>query len=239
VIVVPVDGGLRLITQPDHAALAGRVMGEWRAGGLPTHPRRESILRAVAAHDDGWLEVDAAPLVDQRTGEVLDFVSAPAEVRQAIWPRAVRKLQGDPYAAALVAEHAVFVYSRFRADPDWTPFFDEMERHRDDHLRRAGGAIAPFHADYAFLRLGDLISLAFCNRWSDAQEAFGYTVSSDPSRALVGIQPDPFDGRAVPMSLEARTLPHRRYRDAADAREAWQAAPVVRVSGVARGGSIV
>ena len=59
-IVAPVDGGLRLITQPDHAALAGRVMGEWRAGGLPTHPRRESILRAVAAHDDGWLEVDAA-----------------------------------------------------------------------------------------------------------------------------------------------------------------------------------
>ena len=67
------DSSLLLITQPDHAALAARVMQHWVANGLPDHPHRSSILHAIAEHDNGWQEVDAAPLVDA-AGRIADFV---------------------------------------------------------------------------------------------------------------------------------------------------------------------
>ena len=67
-----------LITQPDHAALAGRIMDVWATRGLRDAPQRASILRAVSEHDVGWREVDSAPLVDEANGQILDFISAPA-----------------------------------------------------------------------------------------------------------------------------------------------------------------
>ena len=58
------DAALVLITQPDHAALAGRIMRRWEADGFPQSPRRADILAAVDLHDNGWREVDAVPAVD-------------------------------------------------------------------------------------------------------------------------------------------------------------------------------
>ena len=117
-MIVRVNGSSQLlITQPDHAALAALVMRQWRAGGLLQAPRLSSILLAVEQHDNGWREVDAAPLVDGGTGRVLDFIGAPDEVRRAVWPRGVDRLAATPYAAALVAQHALHIYRRYRDNP--------------------------------------------------------------------------------------------------------------------------
>ena len=80
-IVRPLGDRIHLITQPDHARL-GRTIME-RSVPLATRLRRESILHAVARHDDGWALEDAAPTVNIDTGEVVDFVRVPVAVRQA------------------------------------------------------------------------------------------------------------------------------------------------------------
>ena len=105
---------------------------------LATRPRRDAILHAIAEHDNGWAEEDAAPRVNPATGQVFDFVTAPASVRQIVWPRGVARLAGDPWAAALVAQHAITVYDRFRPESEWAPFFAEMEAARDEMLRASG-----------------------------------------------------------------------------------------------------
>ena len=79
-----------LITQPDHAHLARRMMEH--CVPLVGHARRHTILHAVGEHDCGWEEEDAAPMVNPETGAVFDFISAPVAVRQAVWPRAVARL---------------------------------------------------------------------------------------------------------------------------------------------------
>src|SRR3954463_4207109 len=96
---------LQLITQPDHAQLARRIMEHCVA--LADHPRRNAIMLAIAEHDNGWAEPDAAPTVDLSTGRIADFITAPTAVRQGAWPRAVARLAHSPWAAALVANHAV------------------------------------------------------------------------------------------------------------------------------------
>ena len=95
-IVRTTESSLLLIAQPDHAVLARQIMERWQTGGLPGEPRRASILHAIEEHDNGWREIDAAPVLDGATGRVLDFITIPADTRQAVWPRGVGRLAADP-----------------------------------------------------------------------------------------------------------------------------------------------
>ena len=215
-----------LITQPDHAALAGRIMDRWLTRGLPDEPRRASVLRAVAEHDVGWSDVDESPLVDPGTGQVLDFVSAPAGIRQGVWPRAVDRLSDDPTTAALVAEHAIQVYSRYHAEPAWMDFFATMAARRDELAGRAGLANDALRRLYFFVRAGDLISLTFCTGWLEAQVIDSHEIKLIGPND-VGVHPDPFGGVPIPFEISGRALPTRAFSSSAEAREFFLRAPVV------------
>jgi hypothetical protein len=234
VIVRPGHDALQLITQPDHAHLARRIMEH--CAPLAARPRRDAILHAIGEHDNGWVEEDAAPIVNPSTGEVADFVHAPLSLRQGVWPRAVARLADDPWAAALVAQHAVTVYDRFRGDGDWTSFFAGMETARDSWLRNSGLALDDLVADYAFVRLGDLISLTFCAGWTTDQEFGGWTVQLSSTR--VTVTPDLFAGTVTPIEISAREIPNRPFRSDADLRDALSQA-VWRTLRGAVGGAIV
>jgi hypothetical protein len=192
------------ITQPDHAALAAHIMRSWRANGLPTSPRGDAIVLAVAEHDNGWREIDAQFLRDPATGAVLDFMTVSGDIKRGVWPRAIARLASAPYSAALVAHHAAHVYSRYRTDPEWASFFPEMEALRDRHLDIAGVSMRELLDDYVFLRIGDLASLTFCTMADMQVGEFGYTVRLD--NQLLIIAPDPFEGADVPLRISGRDL---------------------------------
>jgi hypothetical protein len=233
-IVLPLDGQLALITQPDHAALAGRVMRAWRIGGLPEHPRRASVLRAIDEHDNGWRELDERPLFDETTRGIADFITAPVEARQSVWPRGVAGLADDPWTAALVAQHALHIYARYRDDGRWRSFFETMTRLRDEHRARTTGSLEELRRDYRFVRLGDLVSLVFCNRWTSVEDEEGGPSICGDGESTVLVRPDPFAGAVVPMEVPARLLPDRPFRDQADLDAAWRAAPTAVVVGETR-----
>ena len=220
---------IQLITQPDHARLAGEIMA--RSSGLQHHQRRDSILLAVTEHDNGWREEDAAPMVDEHG--VVDFVRAPLAVRHRVWPRAVARLRQDPWAAALVAQHAITVYDRYRTDAAWDTFFSAMELDRDAMLRAAAGSRADLEADYVHVRLGDLISQAFCTGWTDEHHFAPWTVRLDGSRVIV--KPDPFGGAAVPIRIAARQIVRRDIGSDRAFREALHGSAAVQLDGEVTG----
>jgi hypothetical protein len=196
---------------------------------LTSSPRRDEILLAVGEHDNGWTEEDAAPHVNLATGEVFDFVSAPAEVRQAVWPRGVARLASDPWAAALVAQHAVTVYDRFRSDREWAPFFAEMEAARDAMVRATDRDPDVLLSDYVFVRLADLISLTFCVGWDDEQRFGGWAVQRDETRVVV--TPDAFGGAEIPLEVDAREIVRRTFRSDAELRATLSEAKNVTLTG--------
>ena len=218
---------IQLITQPDHAHLARRIMEH--CVPLSSLPRRDRILHAIAEHDNGWAEEDAAPTVDPRTGSVVDFVSAPLGVRHGVWPRAIERLAAAPWAAALVAQHAITVYDRFRPDPEWTSFFAAMETARDARLRASGMPLDDLQADYAFVRLADLISLTFCVGWTDEQRFGDWAVQLSGTRVVV--TPDPFGGATIPIAIETRTIRRRTFRSDAELRDAFKDARAATLGG--------
>jgi hypothetical protein len=230
-IVRQVPGGVQLITQPDHAALARRIME--RAVALTASPRRDAILEAIASHDNGWAVEDAAPIVDPSTGLIADFISAPVEIRQRVWPRGVAALQEKPRVAALVAQHALTIYDRFQKEPAWTSFFAEMIETRDRMLRAAGLALESLAADYVFLRLGDLISLAFCTGSSDEQRLGRWTVQLSGSRVM--LTPDIFEGRSVACEISAVHIDQQMFGSNEELRESVAKGRTVQLRGEVEG----
>jgi hypothetical protein len=230
-IVRPAGDAVHLITQPDHAALAREIMEACDA--LTRRPRRASILHAIGEHDNGWREPDEAPSIDPGTGAILDFVNTAVPVRQAVWPRAVARLADDPWAAALVAEHAIIVYDRFRPDDEWSGFFSQMEAMRDRMIAAAGLELADLQSDYPFVRLGDLVSLAFCTGWTDPQHCYDWSVGLHGSRIVA--HPDPFAGAEIPFEISARELAPGPFEYVEEFRAALRRAPVVSLHGVASG----
>jgi len=238
-MIVRQDGERQLlITQPDHAALAARIMREWRGDELLDSPRRDVILLAIERHDHGWLGVDASPLVDDETGEILDFIGTPDDIKRGVWPDAVAQLDATPYSATLVAQHALHIYRRYRSNPDWASFFQVMTAARDRQLRRAAPLqLQDVDRDYSFLRIGDLLSLTFCNKWTDVQkDDFGTTYSFRLEGNSLVVTPDPFAGREVPFEVSARALLKPGFRSPAEAQAAYATAPTVVLQGIASGG---
>lgn len=226
-IVRPGDGVLHLITQPDHAALARRIMTLWPS--LARAERRRDILTAIEHHDRGWGEPDAALTVDPTTGRIHDFVSVPVDVRQRVWPASVALLAAAPWSAALVAHHAVTVYDRYRQAPEWLDFFPLMTALRDEHLARSGGDHKALVRDYVYLRLGDLLSLAFCTRAAAPESLGPWTIRLDGGR--LHVTPNPFV-MDVSFAIEAREIADVPYPTDDALRAAVAAAPSRALTGV-------
>ena len=223
---------LLLIQQVDHAAVAERLIAAWQQGDFKESPRRDEILFATRRHDDGWIDEDEAPLVDSESGGLLDYVHAPDDVRRGIWPRGVERLSPFPYSAALVAQHALHLFEKYRADPEWSAFFDRMERLRAANLAAAPRTDEDLRHDYFFVRMADLLSLQFCDDWREPQRFGDFESCWDGTRLT--ITPDPFGGSTVSMTITARRLPHIRF-DARAAADAFAEAPRLTISGVAAG----
>jgi hypothetical protein len=205
---------LLVTTQPDHAALAADILALWRTDGLPSHGERQEILFAARQHDNGWREPDAAPRVDPHLRRPYAFNTLPSPLKWEIWPRGVERfVDSHPYASRLIAEHAAQVHRDHRDDPSWSGFFswvDERRRALDEEWDLAAAQVK---ADYRFIELTDLLSLALCAGWGEPFERSGlrFRVAGD----LLTLSPFPLAGTTT-FTLRYRSIPDRDYHGDAD-----------------------
>jgi len=234
VIIRPQHGSLLFITQPDHAAAAADLVTQF--DGFAANPRRGDIHLAAFEHDCGWRELDEDLVFDGATGKALDFIGVPAASKRSVWPLAIDAVAPrSTYAAALIAEHAVFVYSSNRGTADWDPFFDTIEKRRDELLDRSGVPLETLRGDYPLVGVADLLSLAFCHGWTETRQRFGRAIRCE--HGAVTMTPSLLPAAPVPVRVRVRRVPAQRYASLRDLREALGGAPVEFLTGVARGGS--
>jgi hypothetical protein len=217
---------LLLITQPEHARAARAAMEQWPT--LGAHPRRGDILVAIEHHDAMWAAGDAAPRIDVLTGAVVDFLQAPLDIKQEWRSAAVVDSATHPWSAALIAHHRRFVYRRCHGDAAWSRFFADVDAGYEALRAQAGLPASALDDDYAFLRLGDLISLSFCTGSTVAEPYDRWTVRGDGH--VVRVTPEEFD-RAVPIAVSARRLPSRRFTSDDDLRRVYADAPSETLEG--------
>jgi len=213
VIVRPTDGALALVTQADHARLAADLLALFRLPELAGHPRREALLRAVADHDNGWWEADAAPRVDPATGAPLDFLGQPEALRREVWERGIARFAAeDPGRAAQIAAHFLRLFDARAGDPDWGPLLGRQREAVPVLLAEAGRTPAELAADDRWLELVDQLSLVACCGSTAllAVPPWRAGVAETPAGIELRLDPFPLAGTTV-LALRERRIEARVY----------------------------
>ncbi len=125
---------LWLVTQPDHAQVAGYLAAHWgnddfvRPGYYATVPDSERLraetMMAIAQHDNGWWEWEASP----ELADVDGFPSGLAEVlkdQQAgmnRWRVGLARFDNRPYVNLLISHHGYWLYAA-KVQPSPEPAF--------------------------------------------------------------------------------------------------------------------
>ncbi len=213
-IVAKQEEGLRVITQPDHARLAADLLGLWRAGDLPHHPRRDDLLFATREHDNGWREADSAPRVSPESGAPLDFLAFPDAWRRDLWDRATERYADErPAAAALITRHAISIHDDRTADPNWRGWLGSLEERLEAQLEASDLERAELELDYPWLLLADRVSLRACGTFSDLLETEEVRVERRPGE--LRLEPFPLAG-ATTFEIPCRHIPDRPYSSDTD-----------------------
>jgi hypothetical protein len=187
---------LTLVTQPDHARLAGRLGELWGNDRFAVPVARRALLIAATHHDDGWLALDERPEHSEPAARPAHFTEMPLHRTVGHYSEGVESVYArDLRAGALVGMHfSGFYTGRWglaAAAPPSDPLAAEVVATQEARwmpaLRESWGYRGPrsafdaatWHA-YEVLQALDLLSLAL-----------GLTDLSQPS------------GDAAPISVTA------------------------------------
>jgi hypothetical protein len=115
-----------LVHQPDHARVAGYLAAHWGGGEAFARPGyyaaapepellRQEVVQAVAEHDNGWWEWEAAPTIDADDGFPLGLAQVGRQSPAAgldRWRLGVPRLaESHPYIALMISLHAYWLYA--------------------------------------------------------------------------------------------------------------------------------
>ena len=171
-------GRLCLVTQPDHAALAGELARRWGNDGLRSRQPADSLIAAATRHDDGWAEIDRGPAVLESEGRPAHFLEVDLPDTVAPYGAGIDRLyEDDRYAGVLASRHWAGLYSSRWGVQDSPPVghpaaqavVAEQEERVGREVRalwEGTGLRSAFEArlwrDYEILQALDFLSLALC-----------------------------------------------------------------------------
>jgi len=171
--------GLVLVTQLEHARVAGWLAEAWGNEAFALGPARTSLATAATRHDDGWQTLDGAPVVFADGGRPAHFLELPLEDTVGPYGEGVDRIYDDDiYAGVLASMHWSGLYSSRWGLQDSPPVEhplaiavvdteeQRVARHARELWAQHGGLRSAFEAelwrDYEILQALDVISLALC-----------------------------------------------------------------------------
>jgi hypothetical protein len=148
-----------LIKQYDHSLLSGEFARRWAESPRPFEP----TLYAIANHDVGWKNLDAAVSWNEATGKPYSFTSYPVGPKLQAYKEGLDLLERrSPYAACLCSMH---FESFVRGSEDEAEArFREGEIQRQEKLRGVMSVeeLENLEHNFRLLQLCDDLSLFVC-----------------------------------------------------------------------------
>jgi hypothetical protein len=234
-----------LISQIEHAHLAGRLAELWGAGDFAQLVPREALLWAVFHHDDGWRDWDRAPDVDPQNGVPRQFTEMQIDDSLAIWSASIALArQAGPLEGYVVAGHFASLARRGAAWHQHDPAWEQAERFIAENEDAARQALVEWHSEnpaqnteqvarraLELLQFFDALSLWFC--CSEPEGPDEIETPGGPSLRIVPddaenlaaqdldaenlrISPWPFTAEVANFEVPGRSVPARAYADRSD-----------------------
>lgn len=229
-----------MITQSDHAKLAGLFAAHW-GNRMFERPRpHASMMRAAQYHDGGWLRYETNPYLDPATGKSPSYQQVPNDAPQlAAYQWAIDMLTDvDSYTGLMVSKHRTGLwqqrYSAITQPPPGPPrkLTSEVEdfiarNEARQHVITAGLDRHEVAVNYNLLQVWDLLSLYICSNEqhkdhviAPAPTAYaaggsGVALKLTPtSPATIAVDPFPFDQAPLEAAVVYRQLSQSALHDA-------------------------
>lgn len=238
-----------LITQHDHAGLAGEIMEYWGNESFCGPEPRDEVLFAIREHDSGWRQWDALPKIDPESGHPANFMEMDTSEQSEIWERCFRASSDDhSYASSLTALHfARFNQHTLDKDPSdkyALGFKRELGQFVMDNL---GIELNGFSLDemprdikvnLKLLQIGDIVSLTLCHGWksieiTDAPQDYSGNNTNLKMESADGfnytITPYPFSQPQLNFSILSRRLVSTSFANDTEYRDALENAQQERL----------
>lgn len=224
-----------LLTQVDHARLAGEIAAVWGNHEVEPLSQPDVMLPAITHHDDGWFEWEQQPEVDPETGKPRDFREMPMDVATEIWTRSI-EFCGNiaPLSGMFVSRHfcylAEWAAEKRHDEPDEVSAIKRFLREqtsrqsawREDCKLDANSFDEICEAGYRYVQMFDAISLWLCLNEDDTFECeapSGVTIKWKRNEdGQIEVDPYPFAQQRAEhqFSIAARHIPARRYETNAE-----------------------
>lgn len=226
-----------LITQLEHARVAGVLAEHWGASGFQPLAY-EAVLWAAAHHDDGWQAWEQRPDVNA-AGQPRAFTEMEPADSLAIWSRSIDvALAAGPLQSAIVAGHFAALARRATVFLKHAEQLAAVEQFivRNEGLiaeqTAAWRALDPMHntaarAELALrqLQMFDALSLWFCCTPAGEVERLETPggaeltlapLAEEPSASSAILSPWPFRSDVVNLEIHGRRVPAQMYAKAAN-----------------------
>lgn len=202
IVIHEPDNSLLLVRQRDHAASSTAMAEAWCRPEALAVPIWQRFIEAVRHHDDGWIESEKIPSLDE-DGRPLDFKAIPTPHHVTVWRRGIDLAgRNDAYAALLIAQHARWLYTHFGKDTiedqaRAQKFTDELTTRMDRiiHDLSSGTPCETSAVDPKNLATARTL-LSFFDQWSLV--LIGALPESESDQILL------FNGTSAPLSIERR-----------------------------------
>lgn len=210
----------QVVLQTDHADLSLDAARAWAEPG----PRSASLEVATVRHDDGWAVWEQAPRFDE-DGKPINFLDVDVLSHLAFYRAGIAAIaEQDPYAGLLVSMHGAGIYrQRYGRDlalglsraPEVQEHVDafvaEQEAGYEGRLAQSGATEEDRWRDYELLQIFDRLSLYFCMRDAEADEAEPFELQGHTLELVapwtVRMTPYPFGDAPAHCSLLRRVIP--------------------------------
>jgi len=234
-----------LISQVDHAHLAGEVAAAWGNAETAALPHPEWLVPAVRDHDEGWRAWERAPRVDPAGGIPRDFTEMPMEDATAIWSESIACCARVPFGDVWVSRHFCHLAQAAResrqdraADVAAIDRFLAEQQALQANAARKGESLRGNESfeqladeGYRWVQLFDHLSLYLC--CAPRTKALALSIDDRCSIRCVpqgawsiGIEPYPLSVERLELSVAARRIPARKLRGDDELLRALAAAPV-------------
>jgi Protein of unknown function (DUF3891) len=230
------DGSLVMITQNDHAVIAGFCAAHWGNDRFERPDPFLSTMRATLLHDLVWLREESSPCFDASTGQTPNFLAVPFNTQEEEYRSTIDWInRTDPYAGWLVSRHRTGIWkSRYglMKQPHYpnrnlnTDIEDVVARnHAEQDAAAATLDRQKLTINYILLQVWDLLSLYVCcnehlKELSIEPVPTSYTGEHSVCIRLapvapmrIKVDPYPFDRPSLEVTMVYRRLARQVFED--------------------------
>ena len=205
--------GWALISQLEHARIAGELATDW--GRTPFAPlvRPETLLPTIFRHDAGWADWELHPSVDPATGLPRQFTEMPLVESLPIWQRSIDALaELGPLAQDLVSGH---FSALLRHSNQWQRSSHPQVAEAADFLARQDADRARWHEAWQGDELAAVLALEqlqFFDRFSlglccaPISEALTLPTPDGPPLVIIPLSSSTFEVTPWPWRVPQKTL---------------------------------